>query len=82
MGWRPSRTTSLKEYYFINGKIKKIKKIRQATLIKNKNKVDRQIYSIESCDNCGATIDFTKNNCEYCNTPIPKMNDWLLCEIK
>ena len=34
------------------------------------------------CHNCGASIDATKNKCEYCNTEINYLQEWILIDKK
>lgn len=34
--------------------------------------------NIIKCSNCGASIDINKTHCEYCNTPIKYLQEWIL----
>jgi len=34
--------------------------------------------NIIKCHNCGASIDANKGECEYCNTPIKYLQEWIL----
>ena len=35
--------------------------------------------NIIKCPNCGASIDVTKNECEYCHTKTKYFQEWILC---
>lgn len=34
--------------------------------------------NIMKCHNCGASIDVTKDKCEYCDTPIKYLQNWIM----
>ena len=38
--------------------------------------------NIITCHNCGASIDATKGNCEYCNTEVNYLQEWVLVNKK
>ena len=38
--------------------------------------------NIITCHNCGASIDATKAKCEYCNTEVNYLQEWILVEKK
>ena len=68
----------IRKYYFKNNKIvKDIKKIIVRLKYNDTNKTPKS-HNIIKCINCGASMDVTKNKCEYCGTPTPKISDWVL----
>ena len=64
----------------VNNKIKIEKKKMDITLKRINGetiKLDNGINTIK-CHNCGASIDVTKNKCEYCGTHINYYQEWYL----
>lgn len=67
---------------FIDGKIKP--KLEKKKYRFKKVKVDKMIdksINIINCPNCGASIDVTKNECEYCGTKINYLQEWYLVKV-
>lgn len=64
----------------INNKIKSKTINQKFTLCKNDIKSDeiRGGVNIITCHNCGASIDVTKDSCEYCKTKINYLQEWYL----
>ena len=66
--------------YFRNNKI--TSKLENATYILRKNeygtiKLENGVNIIK-CHNCGASVDVNKEKCDYCNTKIKYMQEWIL----
>lgn len=69
----------VKKYFLIDGKIKVKNVVERATLKQNYNFVeDKDGIEYVECDNCGASIDLSKNYCEYCRTKVMSNNFWVL----
>lgn len=73
-------TAEVRIVRFINNKIKA--KIEKESFILNKHDNGtlelKEGINIIKCHNCGASIDATKNNCEYCQTEINYLQEWIL----
>jgi len=69
------------QYYLFDGKITKIRKKQQVILKRNEIKEKLNVHNVKKCINCGSDIDLLGSRCEYCSTPIPKINNWLLERI-
>lgn len=54
--------------------VKKEYKFRRA----NKDNIGNNNSSIVMCRNCGASLDITKNECEYCGTKYNYLQEWYL----
>lgn len=68
---------------YINGKIKTELKNNTYKLqrVNNSIEVNKKINYIP-CPNCGASIDITKSNCEYCGNSHNYYQEWYLKEVK
>lgn len=66
--------------YFVNGKIKSKYKKEEYILKKNINgKLElKDGVNIIKCHNCGASVDATKDSCDYCHTDIKYLQEWIL----
>jgi hypothetical protein len=68
---------------FNNGKCKS--ELNSKTYKFKKAKIDKVLdngINIIKCYNCGASIDVTKNECEYCGTKCNYLQEWYLVEPK
>lgn len=68
----------IRKYYFVNKKIKKKTKKEKIRLKYNNLENNNHTRNIVKCTGCGASIDVTKSFCEYCNTKVPKISEWLI----
>lgn len=63
-----------------NGKIKSKVTNKKYKLRRNeKYKQNNSDKEIIICHNCGASIDVTKDGCEFCGTKFNKSQEWYLC---
>lgn len=74
---------TIRKIYFYNNKIHK-------TISKNKIKLKhnndisiilKNGYKVMQCENCGASVEITADECEYCRTPIKFKNEWTIEEF-
>ena len=66
---------------FNNGKCKS--KLDSKTYKLKRSKVDKTLdkgVNVIKCHNCGASIDATKSECEYCGTKCNYLQEWYLIE--
>ena len=72
----------IRKIYFIDNKISKELNTSKIKLRKNKiNDLIQSGYTVIECKNCGASIDITSKECEYCKTPTNYKNEWEIDEI-
>lgn len=75
-------TVEIRVVYFKNNKI--ISKLtKEIFTLKKHEKGTLELKNganIIKCHNCGASIDATKEKCEYCNSEIKYLQDWILEE--
>ena len=39
-------------------------------------------HSVVKCNNCGHSIDISKDECEFCHTKIPRIAYWIIEDVK
>ncbi len=70
----------LRTITYLNDKLVKDEKIENFTFKRNNVsplKLDKEVNIIK-CRSCGASIDITKNTCEYCGSPNNYLQEWYL----
>lgn len=75
-------TIEIRVVYFKNNKISS-KIIKDKYTLKKHDNGTLELKegaNIIKCHNCGASIDATKEKCEYCNSEIKYLQDWILEE--
>ncbi len=68
---------------FSNGKFSS--KLESKTYKFKRAKIDKQLdkgVNIIQCHNCGASVDASKGNCEYCGSKCNYMQEWYLVDVK
>lgn len=69
----------VRKYFFKDNEFIKKEVIEMVTLKQNYNYVyDNDGMEYIECKNCGASIDLSKQKCEYCNTSVTSNNFWVL----
>ncbi len=69
----------VRKILLVNNKIKVENKVETYTLRRTKNTVKLTSgVNTMSCHKCGAPIDVTADKCEYCNSPIKYLQEWVL----
>ncbi len=63
-----------------NGKIKAVNKKMDIDLIHNNNEIKKldDGVNVIMCHNCGASVDITKNKCEYCGDSNNYLQEWYM----
>ena len=57
------------------------KYIKDTYIMKKHEKGTLKLNAVDNmikCNNCGASIDVKKGYCEYCNTKIEYLQDWIM----
>lgn len=75
-------TAEVRIIYFINGKLKSKLTKEKYKLMKHENgtlKLKDGVNMID-CYNCGASIDATKEECEYCHSKIKYLQEWIMID--
>lgn len=72
----------LRKTYFISGKIDSKKSFYKITMIKNSKYKNISDKDVIECSSCGASIDVTMKECEYCNKINNIKNEWILEKIE
>ena len=77
-------TAEVRIVRIINNKIKTSISKDTYTLKRHENAILelKDGVNMIKCHNCGASIDATKNKCEYCNTEINYLQEWILIDKK
>jgi len=73
-------TAEVRIVSFINNKIKS-KIVKDTYILKRHNNGVLELkdgVNIIKCHNCGASIDATTSKCEYCNTEVNYLQEWIL----
>lgn len=73
-------TAEVRIVYYENGRIKAKFSKEEYTFRKNPNEkleIQEGVNKIK-CHNCGASIDATKGECEYCHTEIKYLQEWII----
>ena len=68
----------IREYYLINNNIEKKTKKLRVRMKHNETEKEIKSHNIIKCKNCGASIDATNKECEYCKTKYPKISEWYI----
>lgn len=72
----------IREIYFKNNKI--FKKINKRKIDLKRNNIIDVVSNnniVVICKNCGASIDITSKECEYCHAPVKYKSEWEIKEI-
>ena len=73
-------TLNIRVVEYKNNKIKAINKKEIFTLVRNNIESDKlnKGVNVIKCHGCGASIDVTKKQCDYCKTKINYLQEWYL----
>lgn len=72
----------IRKIYFENDKVYKTISNAKVKLKKNNIKdIFKDGYRVIKCVNCGASIDVTSSECDYCHTPNNFKNEWTIEEF-